>query len=187
MFSLFLSVLVSTTLWLPWALYFLPLLLAIYLVWRKWPSISGLIARRRGEIDGNREPISERRLSGRSESAGSPRTAPRIGSLSGLVAGAFLAGFFYGWLLRDHQLVSNSHTYQGVSVIGVLSDRSILVSIPGFDRSYQWDFCQPRKFNVGQLFDITYEKDFLRDCKQLAGPNSVWFHKEDVNAAISTR
>jgi hypothetical protein len=186
MFSLS-SVLVSTTLWLPWALYFLPLLLAIYLVWRKWPSISGLIARRRSELGASNEPISERRLNGRLESAGSPRTAPRIGSLSLMVGIAFLAGFFYGWLLRDHQLVSNSHTYQGVSVIGVLSDKSIMVSIPGFGKTYQGDVCQPRRFVAGQLFDITYEKDFLRDCKQLAGPNSVWFHKENVNAELSTR
>jgi hypothetical protein len=146
-----------------------------------------LIARRRSEIEESREPISARRLNGRLESAGSPRTAPRIGSLSGLVAGAFLAGFFYGWLLRDHQLVSNIHTYQGVAVVDVLGEKSILVKIPGFGKVYQFDFCQPRKFTIGQVFDITYEKDFLRDCKQLAGPNSIWFHKEDVNAELSTR
>jgi hypothetical protein len=111
-----------------------------------------------------------------------------MSKLAFLVLG-LVTGFGLGVGFRDHQLVLNMHTYQGVEVIGVNDPQHISVTIPGFDKIYRWSLCQPRKFEVGQIFDVTYEKDILSDCKSMSGRNSVWFHsKENIeNAELDTR
>ena len=95
------------------------------------------------------------------------------------------AGLGYG--IRDHQLISNSHTYWDVAILDKYSDHSFRIQ-PARMQDGQWDFCAPVPFQKhDELRYITFEQK--NGCKRLE-----YFQKldsrigEKINAAtISLR
>lgn len=86
-----------------------------------------------------------------------------------------ILGIIIGYASRDHQLVSNTRTYFGVSVLAQLSDRKYTVRVPGYPRTYDWDFCDPLAM-PSKLIDIRYEQHY--GCKLVNGVGFVAPHQE---------
>jgi hypothetical protein len=85
------------------------------------------------------------------------------------------------WLLRDHQLSSNTRSYTGVTVVSQQSDRRYGVIVPGYQKVWDWEFCHPLKMPA-MVVDIQYEQKF--GCKNVNGTGFVSIHKEDKNAKL---
>lgn len=92
-----------------------------------------------------------------------------------------LVGMLAGILWRDHELISNTRMYFGVSVISQQSDRRYLVHIPDYKKNWDWEFCHPL-IMPGPLVDIKYEQH--GGCKVVNGIGFVSIHQEEHNAAI---
>lgn len=89
-----------------------------------------------------------------------------------------ILGIIIGYASRDHQLVSNTRTYFGVSVLAQLNDRKYTVKVPGYQRTYDWEFCDPLAM-PSQLIDIRYEQHY--GCKLVNGIGFVSPHEENQN------
>jgi hypothetical protein len=88
----------------------------------------------------------------------------KLGAVAVTISLSFLAGYGY----RDHQLASNTRTYFGVSVLSQQSDRRYQVKIPGYTRTYDWEFCDPLKM-PSPLVDIKYEQHYGWFCSTTSG------------------
>lgn len=103
-----------------------------------------------------------------------------IASLMLTPAAALTLGIFIGYEIRDHQFISNTRTYLGVSVLAQLDERRYTVHIPGYSRPYDWEFCHPLKM-PSPLVDIKYEQRY--GCKTVNGVGFVSVHNEEKNNA----
>jgi len=90
-------------------------------------------------------------------------------------------GLVGGYAIRDHQLVTNTFTYEGVTVNSKVSDKQYWVTIPGYTRQRDFEFCHPLKMPAN-VIDLKYEQRY--GCKQVYGVGFVQPHKETNNAAI---
>jgi len=84
-------------------------------------------------------------------------------------------------VIRDHELVINTFTYEGVTINSQISDNRYLVTIPGYTRQRDFEFCHPIKMPA-LVIDIKYEQKY--GCKQVYGVGFVQPHKEINNASI---
>jgi hypothetical protein len=94
---------------------------------------------------------------------------------------SLLLGIAAGYAGRDHQLISNTHLYEGVTVDQQLSEKEYKLIIPGYATKWDFEFCHPLKM-PSVLIDIKYEQKY--GCKQVYGVGFVQPHKEKTNAAI---
>ena len=95
-----------------------------------------------------------------------------------MIVGLSLAA---GYGIRDHQLVRNTFTYEGVVVNSQVSDSRYWMTIPGYTRQRDFEFCHPLKMPA-TVIDIKYEQKY--GCKQVYGVGFVQPHKEKSNATI---
>ena len=96
-----------------------------------------------------------------------------------LLAATGLLGLGYG--IRDHQLVTNTFTYEGVAVNSQVNERQYWMTIPGYADQRDFEFCHPLKMPAA-VIDIKYEQKY--GCKQVYGIGFVRPHKENSNARI---
>lgn len=94
---------------------------------------------------------------------------------------AYQIGKDRGYGIRDHELTVNTFTYEGVAVNSQVSDHRYWMTIPGYIRQFDFDFCHPIKMPA-DIIDIKYEQKYA--CKQVYGVGFVQPHKERNNAAI---
>lgn len=87
-------------------------------------------------------------------------------------------GLALGYGVRDRELIANTRMYFGVTVMSQQSDRRYMVQIPGYIKSYDWEFCHPLKM-PGPLIDIKYEQRF--GCKAVNGVGFIQIHEEKKN------
>lgn len=112
-----------------------------------------------------------------------PKVRPRgevtiwIGSMLMMLA----VGLGTGYGLRNIQLINNTRMYFGVVVLSQQNDHEYIVRIPGYDRTYDWEFCHPLKMPAA-LIDIKYEQRF--GCKAVNGVGFVAPHEEKHNAEL---
>ena len=104
-------------------------------------------------------------------------TRPFIASMILILALAGGLGLGYG--VRDHQLVANTFTYEGVTVNSQVTDRQYWMTIPGYARQRDFEFCHPLKMPA-DVIDIKYEQRY--GCKQVYGVGFVQPHKEISDA-----
>lgn len=88
---------------------------------------------------------------------------------------AYQIGKDRGYGIRDHELVQNTRMYFGVTVLSGKTDKNYTVQIPGFVKSYDWDFCHPVKMPA-QVIDIKYEQ--RPGCKMVNGVGFLQIHEE---------
>lgn len=86
-----------------------------------------------------------------------------------------------GYLIRDHQLAVNTFVFEGVTVNSQVSDRQYWMTVPGYIRQRDFEFCHPLKMPA-QVIDIKYEQKY--GCKQVYGVGFVQPHKEKSSDTI---
>lgn len=112
-----------------------------------------------------------------------PKVRPRgevtiwIGSMMMMLS----IGLATGYGFRNHELVENTRMYFGVTVLSQQNDHEYTVRVPGYDRTYDWEFCHPLKM-PSSLIDIKYEQRF--GCKAVNGVGFVAPHEEKHNAEL---
>src|SRR5690348_8043534 len=89
-----------------------------------------------------------------------------------------LMGVAGGYAIRDHQLIANTFTYEGVTVNSKVSDSRYWVTIPGYTRQRDFEFCHSLKMPA-DVIDLKYEQRY--GCKQVYGVGFVQPHKEKNN------
>jgi hypothetical protein len=115
-----------------------------------------------------------------------PEVQPRgkrtvyIATMMVILTATLLAGVGIGYGSRDHQLATNVFTYEGVAVNSRVSERQYWMTIPGYDRQRDFEFCHPLKMPA-DVIDIKYEQKY--GCKQVYGVGFVQPHKERSDAA----
>ena len=92
-----------------------------------------------------------------------------------------LAGVGLGYGSREHQLATNTFTYEGVAVNSQVSEKRYWMTVPGYSSQRDFEFCHPLKMPA-QVVDIKYEQKY--GCKQVYGIGYVLTHKENRNASI---
>lgn len=79
-------------------------------------------------------------------------------------------GCLLGYLIRDHQFVTNTRTYYGVTILSQQNDHQYTVHIPDYPRDWPWIFCHPLKM-PSTVIDIRYEQRY--GCKNVNGVGFV--------------
>lgn len=90
-------------------------------------------------------------------------------------------GCLLGYLIRDHQLTSNTFTFEGVKVNSQINDHQYWITIPGYSRQRDFEFCHPLKMPA-PIVTIKYEQKY--GCKQVYGVGFVEPYKEKINDSI---
>ena len=80
-----------------------------------------------------------------------------------------------GYQARNNELSKNTREYTGVVIVNKKNDNVYDVKVPGYVKTYNWEFCHPVKM-PSDVVDIKYEQRY--GCKQINGIGYLLTHKE---------